>query len=239
MSSHANAHVAHHFESAEQQRQSATLGMWIFLVTEVMFFGGLFAAYVVYRSLYPEAWVVGSHLLSIGLGGFNTAVLLASSLTMALAVHAAQTDKRNATAMWIVLTMVLGFVFLGVKVVEYAGKFEHHLVPGPHFFVDPMAELAKLEAAGVQVGQHLRHAFETANPNHIQLFYSLYFAMTGMHALHMVIGAGLMLWLLATTLQGRYSSAYYNPVEVTGLYWHFVDIVWIFLFPMLYLIGRH
>lgn len=213
--------------------------MWIFLVTEVMFFGGLFAAYVVYRSLYPEAWVVGSHLLSIGLGGFNTAVLLASSLTMALAVHAAQTDKKNATAIWILLTLLLGLVFLGVKVVEYSAKFEHHLVPGPQFHLDVKAELAHMEASGAHVGEHLRHAFETADPRHVQLFYSLYFAMTGMHALHMVIGAGLMIWLLVTTLQGRYSSAYYNPVEVTGLYWHFVDIVWIFLFPLLYLIGRH
>lgn len=239
MSNHASAHVAHHFENAEQQRQSAQLGMWIFLVTEVMFFGGLFAAYTIYRSLYPEAWVVGSHLISISLGGLNTAVLLASSLTMAMAVHAAQTDKRTASAVWIVLTMILGFVFLGVKVVEYAAKFEHHLVPGPNFHLDPLAELAHLEAAGAHIGDHLRHAFETVNPQNVQLFYSLYFAMTGMHALHMIIGAGIMTWLLITTLKGRYSSAYYNPVEISGLYWHFVDIVWIFLFPLLYLVGRH
>lgn len=237
--SHASEHVAHHFENAEQQRQSAQLGMWVFLVTEVMFFGGLFGAYTIYRSLYPEAWVVGSHMLSIGLGGFNTAVLLASSLTMALAVHAAQTDKRKASAIWIVLTILLGFVFLGVKVVEYSAKFEHHLVPGAHFHLDPLKELAHLEASGAQVGEHLRHALETVNPNNVQLFYSLYFAMTGMHALHMIIGAGLMTWLLITTNKGRYSSAYYNPVEICGLYWHFVDIVWIFLFPMLYLVGRH
>lgn len=236
MSSHADAHVAHHFENAEQQRQSAQLGMWVFLVTEVMFFGGLFAAYAIYRAMYPDAWVVGSHLLSIKLGGFNTAVLLGSSLTMALAVHAAQTDKRKATAMWIVLTMILGFVFLGVKVVEYAGKIDHHLAPGPNFHLDPLAELAKLEAAGVKVGDHLRHAFEGARPVHVQLFYSLYFAMTGMHAVHMIIGAGIMLWLLVTTLQGRYSSKYSNPVEISGLYWHFVDIVWIIIFTLVYLI---
>ncbi len=239
MSSPGNAHVAHHFESAEQQRQSAQLGMWAFLVTEVMFFGGLFAAYTIYRALYPEAWVVGSHLLSIRLGGFNTAVLLASSLTMALAVHAAQTDKRKASAAWIVLTVLLGLVFLGVKFVEYSAKFEHHLVPGPAFHLNPLEELARLEASGAAVGDHLRHAFETAKTPHVQLFYSLYFAMTGMHAVHMVVGAGLMLWLLGQTMKGRFSSQYYNPVEVSGLYWHFVDIIWIFLFPLLYLIGRH
>lgn len=237
--SQANEHVAHHFESAEQQRQSAQLGMWAFLVTEVMFFSGLFAAYIIYRSLYPEAWTVGSHMLSIGLGGFNTIILLCSSLTMALAVHAAQTDKRGASARWIILTIVLGLAFLGVKMVEYSAKIEHHLVPGAHFHLDPAQELANLQAAGVQVGDHLRHAMETVNTAHVQLFFSLYFATTGLHALHMIIGIGVMIWLLKTTIEGRYSSAYINPVEVSGLYWHFVDIVWIFLFPLLYLVGRH
>lgn len=213
--------------------------MWIFLVTEVMFFGGLFTAYVIYRSLYPEAWVVGSHQLDLLLGGFNTAVLLASSLTMALAVHAAQTDKRRATALWIALTLVLGLVFLGVKVVEYGAKAGHHLVPGPTFHFIPSEELARLEAAGAVLTDHLRQAYLHADPRHIQLFFSLYFSMTGMHALHMIIGAGLLIWLFITALEGRYSARYYNPVEITGLYWHFVDIVWIFLFPLLYLVGRH
>lgn len=238
------AHLAHQFDSMEQQRQASSLGMWIFLVTEVMFFGGLFAGYTIYRSLYPEAWVVGSHLLSIGLGGFNTAVLLASSLTMALAVHAAQTNKRKATATWIILTMILGFVFLGVKVVEYSAKFEHHLVPGAHFQFDPAhitQEHGARHAAPAEGGQvhNFVQAAAKAQPAHVQLFFSFYFTMTGMHAVHMIIGEGIMLWLLLATLKGRFNAEYYGPVEITGLYWHFVDIVWIFLFPMLYLIGRH
>lgn len=242
MSDAHSPYVAHQFDSAEQQRQSSALGMWIFLVTEVMFFGGLFAGYVVYRGLYPEAWVVGSHLLSIGLGGFNTAVLLASSLTMALAVHAAQTGKRNATAAYIVLTMVLGLVFLGVKVVEYHGKIEHHLVPGPNFHFDPSHGSSGTEStpADGQAGAHLyEQALAKAKPGPVQLFFSFYFTMTGMHAVHMIIGEGVLLWLLLATLKGRFNTEYYAPVEITGLYWHFVDIVWIFLFPMLYLIGRH
>ena len=243
MSDAHSPYVAHQFDSAEQQRQSSALGMWIFLVTEVMFFGGLFAGYTVYRGLYPEAWVVGSHLLSIGLGGFNTAVLLASSLTMALAVHAAQTGKRNATAVFIVLTMVLGLVFLGVKVVEYQGKIEHHLVPGQNFQFDPahLQEHGPQHAAPKEAGSphNFVQALDKAKPGPVQLFFSFYFTMTGMHAVHMIIGEGVLLWLLLATLKGRFNTEYYAPVEITGLYWHFVDIVWIFLFPMLYLIGRH
>lgn len=237
------AHVAHQFDSAEQQRQASSLGMWIFLVTEVMFFGGLFGGYVIYRGMYPEAWIVGSHLLSIGLGGFNTAVLLASSLTMALAVHAAQTNKQRACATWIVLTMLLGLVFLGVKVVEYSAKVEHHLVPGEQFHFDPahLQQLGEQHAPPVEGGSvhNFAQAIQMVKPNTLQLFFSFYFTMTGMHAVHMIIGEGLMLWLLLATLKGRFNAHYYNPVEICGLYWHFVDIVWIFLFPMLYLIGRH
>lgn len=238
------AHVAHQFDTAEQQRQASSLGMWIFLVTEVMFFGGLFGGYTIYRMMYPEAWIVGSHLLSIGLGGFNTAVLLASSLTMALAVHAAQTNKQKACATWIVLTMLLGLVFLGVKVVEYKAKFDHHLVPGANFHFDP-AHLeqphGEQHAAPVEHGEvhNFAQAIQKVKPGPVQIFFSFYFTMTGMHAVHMIIGEGIMLWLLIATLKGRFSAAYFNPVEISGLYWHFVDIVWIFLFPMLYLVGRH
>lgn len=243
MSDAHSSHVAHQFDTAEQQRQASSLGMWIFLVTEVMFFGGLFAGYTIYRGLYPEAWVVGSHMLSIQLGGFNTAVLLASSLTMALAVHAAQTNKRKVTAFFIVLTMLLGLVFVGVKVVEYSGKIEHHLVPGPNFQFDPshVVEHGSMHAGPSEGGavHNFVQALETAKPGPVQLFYSFYFTMTGMHAVHMIIGEGILLWLLICTLKGRFSGEYYAPVEITGLYWHFVDIVWIFLFPMLYLIGRH
>lgn len=238
------AHLAHQFDSVEQQRQASSLGMWIFLVTEVMFFGGLFAGYVIYRGMFPEAWIVGSHLLSIGLGGFNTAVLLGSSFTMALAVHAAQTNNRKATVTFIALTMLLGAVFLGVKVVEYSAKFEHHLVPGENFHFDPShieqphgeVHAKPVEGAGIH---NFAQAIQVVKEGPLQLFFSFYFTMTGMHAVHMIIGEGILLWLLIAAMRGRFTAEYYAPVEITGLYWHFVDIVWIFLFPMLYLIGRH
>ena len=207
--------LAEHFDTLEQQREAAGLGMWVFLITEVMFFGGLFTAYVVYRGLFPHVFAAGSHELDIRLGGTNTAVLLCSSFTMAMAVRGAQLGHRRELVFFLILTMVLGLAFLGIKAVEYGEKFAHHLVPGPGF------------------------AFPGPEANHVQLFFSLYFAMTGLHALHMVIGIGIALWLLPRAWRGRYGPDYHHPVECFGLYWHFVDIVWIFLFPMLYLLGRH
>jgi cytochrome c oxidase subunit 3 len=208
--------LQHHFDDMAQQAEASTLGMWVFLVTEIMFFGGLFTAYLVYRSNSPEGFQEASHHLNVTWGAVNTIVLIVSSLTMALGVRAAQTDQSARTqAAWIALTMLFGTAFLGVKAIEYTDKFTHHLVPGPHFRWE---------------GQH---------PAAAEMFYSLYFCMTGLHALHMVIGLGIMTWLLVTALKDRYDSDYYTPVEVAGLYWHFVDIVWIFLFPLLYLIGAH
>lgn len=238
------AHLAHQFEHPEQQRQSSTLGMWLFLITEVMFFGGLFCGYTIYRWQFPEAWVVGSHLLDMFWGGFNTIVLLVSSLTMVLAVWSAQTNKRKACAFWIIATMVLGFVFLGVKVIEYSSKIEHHLVPNASFHFDPEHVehyiSVKPWAAFLYVAGHqFKEALSVVNPDHVKLFYSLYFTMTGLHAIHMIIGEGIMAVMLWMCLKGRFNSDYYNPLEVSGLYWHFVDIVWIFLFPLLYLVGRH
>ena len=205
----------HHFQTLEQQAEAATLGMWVFLVTEVMFFGGLFMAYLLYRVWYPEAWSEGSQELNIVLGGFNTVVLIASSLTMALAVRAAQTGWRKGTIVFLLLTMALGLTFLIVKVFEYKEKFEKGHVPGPNFH------------------------FEGPYGSQAEIFFSLYFAMTGLHALHMVIGAGILMVLIAQARKGRFSASYYTPVDVAGLYWHFVDIIWIFLFPLLYLIDRH
>lgn len=206
---------AHQFDSAEQQVQSVTLGMWVFLVTEVMFFGGLFIAYVIYRFVYPEAYAAASHHLDIRLGAINTTILLTSSLTMALAVHGASKGRKRPTAAFLALTILLGAVFLGIKAVEYSHKFHEHLVPGTGFAV---------------------HDFPSREA---ELFFSLYFGMTGMHAIHMVIGIVLLAALAVLTLRGRFGPDYYTPVEMTGLYWHFVDIVWIFLFPLFYLIGRH
>jgi cytochrome c oxidase subunit 3 len=240
-------YVAHQFDHAEQQKQSSLLGMWIFLITEVMFFGGLFLGYTVYRMRYPDAWVVGSHLLSIKWGGINTVILLLSSLTMVLAVHAAQTSKKHACAFWLAATMILGCGFLGIKVIEYKAKIDHHLVPGKNFHFDPAHSIEAEEspsgkhALAAEVGEkhNYEQALKTAAPSHVQLFYSFYFTMTGMHAIHMIIGEGIMLVMLIMTLKGRFNAEYYNPIEISGLYWHFVDIVWIFLFPLLYLVGRH
>jgi cytochrome c oxidase subunit III len=207
--------LRHHFDDLAQQHEAATLGMWVFLATEVLFFGGLFAAYMLYRVWYPETFGAASRTLDVTLGAVNTMVLIGSSLTMALAVRAAATDERRRLMLFLVATMVLGAVFLGIKGVEYAHKFEEHHVPG--------------------FGFH----FEGTVPERANLFFSLYFAMTGLHAAHMVIGLGLMTVMLVMAARGRFSARWYTPVEVSGLYWHFVDIIWIFLFPLLYLVDRH
>jgi cytochrome c oxidase subunit 3 len=207
--------LAHHFENLEQQKEASTLGMWVFLVTEVLFFGGLFAAYAVYRSWFPDAFAAGSHELDIVLGSVNTVILIASILTMALAVQAAQTDERRRLLWCLLATMALGAAFLAIKGVEYSHKFGEHHVPGPTFSFEP---------------EYFAHA---------QVFFSLYFVMTGLHALHMVIGLGILSVMVRWAWTGRITTQYASPIEITGLYWHFVDIVWIFLFPLLYLIGRH
>jgi cytochrome c oxidase subunit III len=207
--------LAHQFDSLEQQKEAATLGMWVFLVTEVLLFGGLFATYAVYRSWYPEAFAAASHELYVWAGTINTAVLITSSLTMALAVHAGQTGERRLLITFLVVTMILGAAFLGVKAYEYYGEFVERHVPGFGFQFEP---------------EHFRHA---------QVFFSLYFVMTGLHALHMIVGLGIMGVMLWWSWRGTITKEYHSPIEISGLYWHFVDIVWIFLFPLLYLIGRH
>lgn len=204
---------AHQFDNMAQQKEAATFGMWVFIAQEILFFGGLFMAYILYRYWYPEAFSEASHHLDRVLGAANTAVLIGSSLTMALAVRCGQTGDRQGQILYLILTMVLGGVFLGVKVVEYADKFEHHLIPGPHF---NMGGAWNLQA---------------------QIYYSLYFMMTGLHALHMIVGEGVLAVILWMAWRGDFTSEWYTPIEITGLYWHFVDIVWIFLFPMLYLIS--
>jgi len=203
----------HHFYSMGQQLEASILGMWVFLVTEVMFFGGMFMAYIVYRNMYPIAFEASSHELNVTMGAANTLVLICSSLTMVLAVRSAQVGSRMGQIVNLILTILLGSTFLVIKYFEYAAKFEHHLVPGPNFTPElPMGS---------------------------QLYFSLYFCLTGIHALHMVIGIGIMLVMLYWAIKGRFTPDYYNPIEISGLYWHFVDIVWIFLFPLLYLLGYH
>ena len=209
------AALLHHFDTAEQQKDASTLGMWLFLVTEIMFFGGLFTAYIVYRSTHPAAFVAASHELDITLGGINTAVLICSSLTMALAIRAAQTGKSNSTIIfYLIVTMFLGAAFIGVKLwFEWRHDWIEGIVPGLQWHYDGPY------APGVQ------------------MFMCFYFFMTGLHALHMVVGLGILTVLVFMAARGRFTSQYYVPLEISGLYWHFVDIVWIFLFPLLYLIG--
>ena len=234
------------FKTLEQQKDSASLGMWIFLVTEVMFFGGIMLAYTINRHTYFAAFAMGSNTLDLKLGGFNTIVLLASSFTMAMAVWSTQVGKRQLVSIFLLLTIVLGFVFFGVKYIEYSQKFHHHLVPGRNFdisyCINNPAKCADMKSEELDVErEELAKAFQV-DPDlnsHAQLYYSAYFGMTGLHALHMVIGAGLLLWLLKLSLAGRFTPQYNTPVDMVGLYWHFVDIVWIYLFPLLYLIDRH
>src|SRR4026209_2945920 len=225
---HGHPALQHHFENMEQQREAATLGMWIFLVTEIMFFGGMFLAYTLYRSIYPAAFASGSNHLDITLGTVNTGVLILSSFTMAMAVYFTQIGKRRPQVLCLVLTLVLGLTFLGIKAVEYHEKYTDRLIPGK---LIPGAEFGP--------DPHQLHLLEGATMKQVEMFYYIYFAMTGMHALHMIIGAGLLMYLIIFSLRGRFDPEYHSPVEVIGLYWHFVDIVWIFLFPLLYLLGRH
>jgi cytochrome c oxidase subunit 3 len=197
--------------------------MWVFLATEVMFFGGMFCAYLIYRYWYFNEFAAGSRSLDIWLGTINTAVLICSSLTVALGVRAAQMGKRKLLVVLLLLTIVFGVAFLGIKGVEWYTKFQEHHIPGSSFSADNLIK----EYPQIRI-----------DPSHEQIFFSLYFAMTGLHALHMIIGVGIFIFLTYYAWKGHYTPEYHNPVEIGGLYWHFVDIIWIYLFPLLYLIDR-
>lgn len=280
--------LQHQFDDMEQQEESVSIGMWMFLVQEIMFFGGLFTVYLVFRSKFPMAFAAGSNHLDVVMGFVNTLVLIVSSLTMALTVFYAQKSNRTMQVVLIVLTMIFGATFLGVKAIEYTDKYNHALVPvtgwnkkvkespstqhgeahekpcwehahgEEHAYVNPTGEFQWVDCSLVKYAQ--QHNFLTdsekvgyfavpytdqANPDankfrdKVRIYFWIYFVMTGLHALHMVVGLILMTWLLWTAFKGNYTAEYYMPVEMSGLYWHFVDIVWIFLFPLLYLLGRH
>ncbi len=291
MSTHADSHEHHHppglqhqFEDMGQQEESVSIGMWMFLVQEIMFFGGLFTAYLVFRSRYPMAFAAGSNHLDAFWGGLNTIVLIVSSLTMALTVYYAQKGNRQLQVILIILTMFFGAVFLGVKAIEYTGKYNDGLVPvtglnkkvkaapgehaetdtkpcwevthggdEEHHYVNPKGEFLWTDCSLVKLAQDHNYLTQAERIGYfsngeidvnkfrdkVRMFYWIYFVMTGLHALHMVIGLGLMAWLLYKAWRNTFSAEYYMPVEMSGLYWHFVDIVWIFLFPLLYLLGRH
>jgi cytochrome c oxidase subunit 3 len=209
--------LAHQFDDLDQQHRADELGMWLFLSTEVLFFGGMFLTYAVYRVHYEAAFAAGSELLDIMLGTVNTGVLLCSSLMMALAVDAAARGDRRRTIGFLAATMLLGAAFLGVKGYEYYVKYEHGLMP--------------------LLG--LPFEFDGPSAPHVRLFLQLYFLLTGVHALHMLAGLTVLLVLLIGALRGRFLGEHASPVHIAGLYWHFVDVVWVFLYPLLYLIGVH
>ena len=286
--------LQHQFEDMKQQEESVSIGMWMFLVQEIMFFGGLFTVYLVFRSRFPMAFATGSNHLDVVMGFANTLVLIVSSLTMALTVFFAQRNNRNMQVIMILLTMLFGATFLGVKVVEYTDKYNHGLVPvagwNRKVKLPQEAEHASLpfETKAAAEPQHVETEHQYNNPrgdfqwneghhlvdqaleeqkanpkgkyltdyekigyfsngvvdddkfrDKVRSFFWIYFAMTGLHALHMIVGLILMSWLLLKAWKGTFNAEYYLPVEMSGLYWHFVDIVWIFLFPLLYLLGRH
>jgi cytochrome c oxidase subunit III len=210
---HATALVAEQFDDQLQQYQTSTLGMWIFLATEILFFGGLFCAYTIFRSEFLPAFEIGSHFLSVMWGGTNTAVLICSSLTMAMAVRSAQLERKKPLITFLSITLVLGLVFLFIK---FGEEWRHEYLEGL--------------APGVNFTYHGPHA------PHVELFMFFYFFMTGLHGLHMIVGCGILITLIAMASRDHFKENF-NPVEIAGLYWHFVDIVWIFLYPLLYLIG--
>jgi cytochrome c oxidase subunit 3 len=215
---HGPPHLEHHFVSSEQQFSSAKLGMWLFLITEILLFSGMFVAYTVYRAWHPEVFAEASTHLDWMMGGLNTLVLLGSSLTIALAIHYAQKDNQRMLVTNLVITLVLAGVFLVVKYFEYSAKFEHGIYPGEMF-----------DAHGAH------YAYLNDIP-YVPQFFSIYFVMTGIHGVHVVAGMIIIGWMISRALRGHFSSEWYTPVELTGLYWHLVDIVWIFLFPLLYLV---
>lgn len=206
------SHLQHHFVDSDQQFSAAKFGMWIFLVTEILFFGGLFAAYIIYRAWYPELFTLASEELNTLWGGVNTLVLIGSSLTVAMAIKSAQQNQKKAIAINLGITIALACVFMLIKYFEYTHKFEIGIFPGKFY------------------------TFEGIDHPKANIFFSLYYLMTGLHGIHVIIGIGLMIWLLIRANKGAFDSMYYTPVEITGLYWHLVDIIWIFLFPLFYLI---
>lgn len=205
-------HLQHHFIDSDQQFEASKLGMWIFLVTEILFFGGLFVAYIVYRAWYPELYLLASEELDTFWGAVNTFVLIGSSLTVAMAIRSAQLNQIKGLIINLWLTIGLATVFMVIKYFEYTEKFEKGILPGAHYSYDGIAH-------------------EKAN-----IFFSIYYMMTGLHGIHVLIGIGLMIWLVYKAKKKVFHSGYYTPVEITGLYWHLVDVIWIFLFPLLYLI---
>ena len=215
MANHTTLALRHQFDNVEQQKDASTFGMWVFLVTEILFFGGMFCCYTVYRSLYPSAFGHASNHLDVILGAVSTAVLICSSFTMACAVNSAATGAKNALVAFLWLTILFAAAFLAVEMSEWHMLYKEGLMPGFNF------------------------TYRDVDPAHVQLFFCMYFAMTGLHASHVTIGIGLLAVMAFRASRSAFTPQYYTPIEISGLYWHFVDLVWIFLFPLYYLIARH
>ncbi|MEP0828445.1 MAG: cytochrome c oxidase subunit 3 family protein [bacterium] len=207
------AYLAHHFSEVEQQQESAKLGMWIFLLTEVLLFGGLFCFYAIYRAWNPDMFYNAHKFLNVELGALNTVVLISSSVTMALAIRSMQLNDRKKTIWFLIITLACAAVFLVVKYFEYSHKFHLGQLPGKYY------------------------TFTGVQGNNPHIFFSVYFTMTGLHGIHVLAGMVAISWVLYRTVKNNFSAQYYTPIEMTGLYWHLVDLIWIFLFPLLYLIG--
>lgn len=205
-------HVQHHFVDSDQQFDSAKMGMWVFLVNEILFFGGLFCAYIIYRAWYPELFTEAALELNTFWGAVNTVVLIGSSLTVAMGIRSVQENQIKGLKINLLITIALAIVFMVIKGFEYSHKFHLGIFPGEYY------------------------TFEGLEHPQAAIFFSIYYMLTGVHALHVIIGIGLMWWIYVRAKRGEFSSEYYTPVEITGLYWHLVDLIWIFLFPLLYLI---
>lgn len=216
-SHHGPKWLQHHFDTPIQQFDSAKLGMWLFLAQEILFFSGLFVAYGVVRNLYPDAFIAGSAQLDPFMGAANTLVLLFSSLTAALAVREAQLGNRDKVGLLLLVTIGCAFIFLIVKYFEYSAKFEHGLLPGQYWHPH------------IEAGHELF-------PAHTHVFFGIYFVLTGLHGLHVVIGIGVLFWIWLRNQRGDFSKEYWTPVDLAALYWHLVDLIWIYLFPLLYLV---
>ena len=240
----ARPELRHHFADEQQQRNAASLGMWWFLGTEIMFFGGMFCGYLVYRRIYFPEFAAASRTLDLVVGTLNTAVLICSSLTVAMAVRAAQMGKRKLQVQLLLATIFFGLVFLGVKGYEWTNKYkEHHIPTFDYNAVSGEGDLTKGQESLLGLDKDKNDPVKyqerrTEIQQRTKIFFSLYFALTGMHAIHMIVGVGLFAVITFMAWKGRFTPEYHTPLEIAGLYWHFVDIVWIYLFPLLYLIDR-
>lgn len=216
-----NPHHQHHFATMEQQFDTSKIGMWLFLATEVLLFGGLFVGFGMMQARYPEYFKEAHEHLQRPLGALNTVVLLISSWTMVMGVLSARTNQRKKLVVFLLLTIFCACIFLGVKYFEYSHKYEEGLLPGHMYWH---------HGDRLPVGQKLNGA------NPYATFFSFYFMMTGLHGIHIVVGIVLLAWIAVRANRGEFNSSYYTPVDLVGLYWHLVDLIWIYLFPLYYLI---